>query len=101
MVDQQPAAGRGLRSRVLTGVPFASLQVGASKSGVSTPVIFIAHQDLPMIATWGAQTAKLRLPLWNLLPPAAFWFLAAAVGMPVLLRALHRNRPALGRWSSI
>ncbi|MGI5132492.1 hypothetical protein ACQEVB_37205 [Pseudonocardia sp. CA-107938] len=32
-----------------------------------------------------------RLPVWNLLPPIAFWFLPAAVGLPLLLRALHRH----------
>lgn len=31
-----------------------------------------------------------RLPVWNLLPPITFWFLPAAVGVPLLLRALHR-----------
>ncbi|MEU0492090.1 hypothetical protein ABZ249_22890 [Nocardiopsis sp. NPDC006139] len=36
-----------------------------------------------------------RLPLWNLLPPVAFWFLPAAIGAPLLARALarHRTRP--------
>jgi len=39
-----------------------------------------------------------RLPLWNLLPPATFWFLPAAVGLPLLLRALHRHTtPMEGR----
>jgi len=32
-----------------------------------------------------------NLPLWNLLPPISFWFLPAAVGTPLLLRALHRH----------
>ncbi|MEU5991940.1 hypothetical protein ABZ806_23455 [Spirillospora sp. NPDC047418] len=32
-----------------------------------------------------------RLPLWKLLPPITFWFLPAAVGLPLLLRALHRH----------
>jgi uncharacterized membrane protein len=31
-----------------------------------------------------------RLPLWNQLPPIAFWLLPAVVGVPILLRALHR-----------
>lgn len=34
-----------------------------------------------------------RLPLWELLPPVAFWFLPAAVGAPLLARALVRHRP--------
>lgn len=33
------------------------------------------------------------LPLWNLLPPATFWFLPAAVGAPLLARTLARRRP--------
>lgn len=33
-----------------------------------------------------------RLPLWRLLPPVTFWFLPAAVGLPLLARALHRHR---------
>lgn len=33
-----------------------------------------------------------RLPLWNLLPPLTFWFLPATIGIPLLLRALHRHR---------
>ena len=32
-----------------------------------------------------------RLPVWKLLPPLAFWFLPAAVGVPLLVRALIRN----------
>lgn len=32
-----------------------------------------------------------RLPLWNQLPPVSFWFLPAAIGLPVLLRALRRQ----------
>ncbi|SFO36170.1 DUF2306 domain-containing protein [Actinomadura madurae] len=37
-----------------------------------------------------------RLPLWKLLPPITFWFLPAAIGLPLLLRALHRypSRPS-------
>lgn len=38
-----------------------------------------------------------RLPLWDQLPVLALWFLPAAVGAPVLIRALRRNgrpRPA-------
>jgi hypothetical protein len=31
------------------------------------------------------------LPLWNRLPPASFWFLPSAVGVPLLLRALRRH----------
>lgn len=34
-----------------------------------------------------------RLPLWNLLPPITFWFLPAAVGTPLLLRALRKHTP--------
>jgi uncharacterized membrane protein len=32
-----------------------------------------------------------RLPLWDLLPPATFWFLPAAIGVPLLVRALRRH----------
>lgn len=32
-----------------------------------------------------------RLPLWNLLPPVTFWFLPTAIGLPILIRALHRH----------
>jgi hypothetical protein len=32
-----------------------------------------------------------RLPLWNRLPPLSFWFLPAAVGLPLLLIAMARN----------
>lgn len=39
-----------------------------------------------------------RLPVWNLLPPVSFWFLPAAVGLPILLWALNRHaRPAQSR----
>ena len=31
-----------------------------------------------------------HLPLWRLLPPVAFWLLPAAVGVPLLVRALRR-----------
>ncbi|MQA25591.1 MAG: DUF2306 domain-containing protein [Micromonosporaceae bacterium] len=32
-----------------------------------------------------------RLPLWNQLPPVAFWFLPAAVGAPLIAWALRRR----------
>jgi hypothetical protein len=32
-----------------------------------------------------------RLPVWNLLPPIAFWFLPSVVGVPLLVRALRRH----------
>jgi len=38
-----------------------------------------------------------RLPLWNLLPPLALWLLPAAVGIPVLIRALRRLPVSEGR----
>jgi hypothetical protein len=45
-----------------------------------------------------------QLPLWNRLPHWSFWFIPAAVGIPLTWRALHRNgglplssRPAAGR----
>lgn len=34
-----------------------------------------------------------RLPLWNHLPVLALWVLPAAVGAPLVLRALHRHSP--------
>jgi hypothetical protein len=38
-----------------------------------------------------------RLPLWNRLPPQAFWFLPTAAGLPLLLRALHHHRATARR----
>jgi len=35
-----------------------------------------------------------RLPLWKLLPPLTFWFLPAAAGLPLLIRARRHHRPA-------
>jgi predicted membrane channel-forming protein YqfA (hemolysin III family) len=32
-----------------------------------------------------------RLPVWKLLPRVTFWFLPAAVGLPLLLRALYHH----------
>jgi hypothetical protein len=32
-----------------------------------------------------------RLPLWNQLPPQSFWILPTAVGVPLLVGALHRH----------
>jgi hypothetical protein len=32
-----------------------------------------------------------RLPIWKLLPPLTFWFLPAAAGLPLLIRALRRH----------
>ncbi|MEU5876391.1 hypothetical protein [Spirillospora sp. NPDC047279] len=34
-----------------------------------------------------------RLPLWKLLPAISFWFLPAAIGTPILLRALFHHVP--------
>lgn len=34
-----------------------------------------------------------RLPLWDRLPPVALWLLPAAVGTPILIRALRRHLP--------
>jgi hypothetical protein len=33
-----------------------------------------------------------RLPVWNLLPSLTFWFLPAAAGLPLLIRARRRHR---------
>jgi len=33
-----------------------------------------------------------RLPLWNQLPAILFWFLPTVIGLPVLLRSVHRRR---------
>jgi uncharacterized membrane protein len=35
-----------------------------------------------------------NLPLWNHLPPIAYWVLPAAIGTPLIARALLRNRLA-------
>ena len=32
-----------------------------------------------------------QLPVWNRLPHWSFWFLPAAVGIPLTWQALHRN----------
>lgn len=39
-----------------------------------------------------------RLPLWQLLPPITFWFLPAAVGIPLLARALRRHTQRSRKW---
>lgn len=33
-----------------------------------------------------------HLPLWDRLPPLAFWFLPSAVGVPIIIRAVRRAR---------
>ena len=38
-----------------------------------------------------------HLPLWNRLPPLAFWFLPAAFGVPLLIRVLKRH-PLVVAW---
>jgi hypothetical protein len=40
-----------------------------------------------------------RLPLWRLLPPLAFWFLPSAIGLPLLVRAMVRDRSSASRLS--
>ena len=40
-----------------------------------------------------------NLPLWRLLPPAAFWFVPAAVGTPILVHVLLRH-PLVRRQNS-
>jgi hypothetical protein len=35
-----------------------------------------------------------HLPLWDRLPPLAFWFLPAAIGTPLMVRAIARHRGA-------
>jgi hypothetical protein len=32
-----------------------------------------------------------KLPLWNLLPPIAFWFLPSVLGVPIIVRAVLRR----------
>lgn len=32
-----------------------------------------------------------KLPLWDQLPPTVFWFLPAGVGVPIIVRAVHRR----------
>jgi hypothetical protein len=38
-----------------------------------------------------------NLPLWNQLPPIAYWVLPAAIGIPLMIRALLRHPLARGR----
>jgi hypothetical protein len=38
-----------------------------------------------------------NLPLWNRLPPVAFWLLPSLVGIPLVARALARRRLAVVR----
>jgi len=33
-----------------------------------------------------------HLPLWDRLPPLAFWFLPSVVGIPIIIRAVHGAR---------
>jgi hypothetical protein len=37
------------------------------------------------------------LPLWDQLPPIAYWVLPAAIGVPLIVRALRRHPLAQGR----
>jgi len=32
-----------------------------------------------------------KLPVWNLLPPVVFWFLPSLLGVPLVVRAVHRH----------
>ena len=36
-----------------------------------------------------------HLPLWDHLPTLAFWFLPAAIGTPIILRAVIRARSGI------
>jgi uncharacterized membrane protein len=38
-----------------------------------------------------------KLPLWNQLPPVAFWFLPSLVGIPLIARAVRRH----ARWQGV
>ena len=77
-----------------------ALIIMASASG--TPVPAIRPGDSPYIAGLGLSYVAMltafyvdngpHLPVWDNLPPLSFWFIPGLVGVPVILRALHRAR---------
>lgn len=60
-------------------------RLGAHITGMGTGYVF-------MITAFYVDNGP-RLPLWDRLPVLALWLLPAAVGAPVLIRALRRHRP--------
>ncbi|MER7433779.1 DUF2306 domain-containing protein [Pseudonocardia alni] len=104
-------AGLGLTAPVLAAVDWAHrwhlavlgvFALGAAATGLAA-VRLLRPARLAVHIT-GMSTAYMimltafyvdngpRLPLWNQLPVLALWFLPAAVGAPVLIRALRRYR---------
>lgn len=106
-------AGLGLTAPVLAAVDWAhrwqlaalgGLAVVAAAAGLAAvrlrrPARLAAHITgmgsayILMLTAFYVDNGP-RLPLWNQLPPIAFWLLPAAVGTPALLGALLRRRRA-------
>lgn len=105
--------GLGLTAPVLAAVDWAyrwhlavlgALALGAAAAGFAA--VRLARPARLAVHITGMSTAYLvmltafyvdngpRLPLWNRLPVLALWLIPAAVGAPVLIRALRRYRRA-------
>lgn len=104
--------GLGLTAPVLAAVDWANrwhlaalgvVALGAAGAGFSA--VRLAHPARLGVHIAGMGVAYIsmltafyvdngpRLPLWDQLPPFALWLLPAAVGAPMLIRALRRRVP--------
>ncbi|WP_218595102.1 DUF2306 domain-containing protein [Pseudonocardia oceani] len=81
----------------LGGLALGAAVVGAAALRLLRPIRLAVHMTgmgsayVVMLTAFYVDNGP-RLPLWDQLPPVAFWVLPAAVGTPVLLGALHRHR---------
>lgn len=89
---------------ILAGVALALAALGYTarrvrwRGGLSYHITGMGGSYIVMLTAFYVDNGPI-LPLWRLLPPISFWFLPAVVGVPLLLRALHRHvrQPPRGR----
>lgn len=64
------------------------------RADASLHVLCMAASYVAMLTAFYVDNGP-KLPLWNRLPPVAFWFLPSLVGAPLTLLALRRRARAM------
>ncbi len=81
----------GLLALGAAGAGFVAVRL-ASPARLATHMTGMGTAYIVMLTAFYVDNGP-RLPLWDRLPALALWLLPAAVGAPVLVRALRRHRP--------
>lgn len=85
-------AALGIGAATLAGVGYAARRI-RWQHWLTFHITGMSGSYIAMLTAFYVDNGP-RLPLWQHLPPVTFWVLPAAVGLPLLARALHRHQPS-------